>query len=819
MTMGNEDKKISELPALETVSGDELLVVAKGGGNGSVTMGQIVAKARQGLVAQVPGKGLSTNDFTDVLKAKLDSLKNYDDAALRAAVKALEGQLDTILGDGASAAIDTFNEIEAFLTGITDTQTLTGLLAELKSAITGETDTKLEGKVDKVSGKGLSANDYSDAEKGKLAGLPTGAELETALAAKLDKAVWDGEHAQFNIVGYYSVNTGKTGTAYTWRRTPLIVLNRNAPIVFRNLVLNSDAGIVFFDADRRFISGMGVDSGLNDSQQIAVADFPEGAVYVGLSTFVSGSGDNHNASYSNGETVESREGAIAERIIADRETENAQFGLSGYWYSNGKVAATSLYRRTGLIPVSRDYDIVAQCWGAVNVMALVLFDASGAMISTVPCNTTVATAEKTVTVAAADIPEAAAFFAASTEASRVSQSHWSNGPTREAREGAVSDAAAAVYAEAQRAVFDHIYAAYGVTKDPATGLYSLNGLTDITEAEMLAIYVDMQRAPGNVIAGANRGNLRTNLWVATGISASDNEITVRGMFDGWGRAEVLNIYNGYTANYTTKISGGAAFRHCSKLKKILGVFRLFTHGSCSVAPFQGCAALEELSLTELKYSVSFADSPLLSLASLEYLVANAANTGPITVTVHPDVYAKLTNTDGLEDYLPANMVKTQRAASTSPNCSYADGVWTIQRQNRDTYLSLSSDAVTAGRPYAMSMNVDGMAEGEEWQFYLNGGTASGVYFKMKQGACSGVLYPKSSTSDYASIDDVSREGVDMSLTTPITVTDIMVVPGETAAPKWAPHPDEIEDAELRERVKWANLVYVAAAKQITFASV
>ena len=117
------------------------------------------------------------------------------------------------------------------------------------------------------------------------------------------------------------------------------------------------------------------------------------------------------------------------------------------------------------------------------------------------------------------------------------------------------------------------------------------------------------------------------------------------------------------------------------------------------------------------------------------------------------------------------------------------------------------------------MNVDGMAEGEEWHFYLNGGIASGSYFKMKQGACSGVLYPKSSYSDHVIFDDVNRNYVDMSLTTPITVTDIMIVPGETAAPKWAPHPDEIEDAELRERVKWANLVYVAAAKNISFASV
>lgn len=816
--MAEQDKKISELPALETVSGDELLVVAKGGGNGSVTTGQIVAKARQGLVAQVPGKGLSTNDFTDVLKAKLDSLKNYDDAALRAAVDALEGQLDTILGDGASAAIDTFNEIEAFLTGITDTQTLTGLLAELKSTITGETDTKLEGKVDKVSGKGLSTNDYSDAEKGKLAGLPTGAELETALAAKLDKAVWDGEHAQFGIVGYYSVNTGKTGTAYTWRRTPLIVLNRNAPIVFRNLVLNSDAGIVFFDADRRFISGMGADSGVTASQQIAVADFPEDAVYVGLCTFVNTMGDNHNASYSNGETVESREGAIAERIVADREKENAQFGIVGYINDIGADVESPNFHRTGLIPINHGYDIAVRAFGYKSTAALTLYDVKGAALSVVIHGSGAILEEKVVTLAAADIPEGAVYFACCTRNDRLADSHWSNGPTREAREGAVSDAAAAVYAEAQRAVFDQIYAAYGVTKDPATGLYSLNGLTDITEAEMLAIYTDMQRAPSNVIAGANRGNLRTNLWVATGISASDNEIKARGLFDGWGRAEVLNVSDRSDSNFTTKISGIAVFKACRRLKKILGVFRLFTQEACSKEPFSGCAALEELSLAELKYSVSFADSPLLSLASLEYLVANAANTDPITVTVHPTVYARLTDTDGLEDYLPANMAKTQRAArSMSSNCEYANKVWTIHKEDRDTFLSLYGDTLTAGRKYAISANVDNMEAGKLWTFMISGDNSDASHIlSLAQGTCSTVFQPK---KPYVMLDDAYRSVASFTDTTPITVTDIMVVPGEAVAPKWAPHPDEIEDAELRERVRWANLVYVAAAKQITFASV
>jgi len=62
--------------------------------------------------------------------------------------------------------------------------------------------------------------------------------------------------------------------------------------------------------------------------------------------------------------------------------------------------------------------------------------------------------------------------------------------------------------------------------------------------------------------------------------------------------------------------------------------------------FNGCTALITAPIKNLKVSFSFGSSPLLSLASLQYLVTNRANgTTPITITVHADVFAKLTSTD------------------------------------------------------------------------------------------------------------------------------------------------------------------------------
>lgn len=49
----------------------------------------------------------------------------------------------------------------------------------------------LGNKVDKVSGKGLSTNDYTTAEKNKLAGIATGANktiVDSALSATFNKS-------------------------------------------------------------------------------------------------------------------------------------------------------------------------------------------------------------------------------------------------------------------------------------------------------------------------------------------------------------------------------------------------------------------------------------------------------------------------------------------------------------------------------------------------------------------------------------------------------------------------------------------------------
>lgn len=76
--------KISQFPLIESVDGSEQLAIVKDGANGKMKTSAIIAKAKEGLVPQVTGKGLSTNDYTNADKTKLDALptKTELDASL-----------------------------------------------------------------------------------------------------------------------------------------------------------------------------------------------------------------------------------------------------------------------------------------------------------------------------------------------------------------------------------------------------------------------------------------------------------------------------------------------------------------------------------------------------------------------------------------------------------------------------------------------------------------------------------------------------------------------------------------------------------------
>lgn len=117
-------------------------------------------------------KGLISQDDLTQIQTKLNQVATSENlTALQNKVAALEALIES----DSDGAINKFNEIVAFLAGITDDATLNGKLADIATQIADakkagtDAQAALADKVDKVAGKGLSTNDYTTAEKNAVA--------------------------------------------------------------------------------------------------------------------------------------------------------------------------------------------------------------------------------------------------------------------------------------------------------------------------------------------------------------------------------------------------------------------------------------------------------------------------------------------------------------------------------------------------------------------------------------------------------------------------------------------------------------------------
>lgn len=91
-------------------------------------------------VDKVSGKQLSTEDFTTALKNKLNGLSNYDDASITGTLNKLRSDFDALVNGDTTAAIKSFNDVVAFLEGLTDNEDLEGILASIEQQIAGKQD-------------------------------------------------------------------------------------------------------------------------------------------------------------------------------------------------------------------------------------------------------------------------------------------------------------------------------------------------------------------------------------------------------------------------------------------------------------------------------------------------------------------------------------------------------------------------------------------------------------------------------------------------------------------------------------------------------
>lgn len=167
--------------------------------------------------------------------------------------------------------------------------------------------------------------------------------------------------------------------------------------------------------------------------------------------------------------------------------------------------------------------------------------------------------------------------------------------------------------------------------DEESQLGSLNGITDLSYGDM-AVILEAGRLRNADAESfyANNARLRTNLEPVYGWNMCNLTHTC------WNctSLEVFNAYRCIIATY--------AFAHCNNLHTIIGT--IYNNGGSLTNAFSSCGKLKSLCMKLVAKATSFSlsDSPLIDLASFQYMIANAENTSPITITVHADVYAKLT---------------------------------------------------------------------------------------------------------------------------------------------------------------------------------
>lgn len=363
--------------------------------------------------------------------------------------------------------------------------------------------------------------------------------------------------------------------------------------------------------------------------------------------------------------------------------------------------------------------------------------------------------------------------------------------------------------------------ACGVVYNAKTGYFSHNGIDDLAAAEvsdMLAhvneIFLPGARSLQNLKA-------RTNIVTASGISnawAADL-VNLDGVCAYNTKIEILKIGD-VQVDKTSRLF--CLCRYSTNLRKVIGELNMISVET-TYSPFTGSAKLEDITLKALKISISFADCPLLSLASLQYLVNNAANTNAITVTVHPTVYAKLTDTSAeLQPYLPENLLVDDLVGDTSHIVKISNGV---QVTGGNSYFRLATkpDLVKGGQgKMTISCDVEGLQEGESIIYRLgsrNLDKGRPIWNITSNGRAvfsfNANLYEDSTNPRNACLffdTDKSYTGSGLKL------TNFKLSYGEHETLPYTPPLSSMTDAALKEKAEWLSLMQIAEAKQITFAT-
>lgn len=119
-------------------------------------------------------------------------------------------------------------------------------------------------------------------------------------------------------------------------------------------------------------------------------------------------------------------------------------------------------------------------------------------------------------------------------------------------------------------------------------------------------------------------------------------------FQGCQRLRRLKLVPAGTQKEITLRGFGAMFHRCDRLEEVEGVLNI-SGAPKAWSTFFDCGSLREVRVKGLNQDIDLHYSPNLSLASIRYMVDNAADTGEaVALTVHQEVFDKLTDESNAE---------------------------------------------------------------------------------------------------------------------------------------------------------------------------
>lgn len=188
---------------------------------------------------------------------------------------------------------------------------------------------------------------------------------------------------------------------------------------------------------------------------------------------------------------------------------------------------------------------------------------------------------------------------------------------------------------------------YG-TYNEETDLFELNGITDIGWDEALRIHAYCSGWHKNVANEQVVGKLSDKINIRTAYpifyAGGNPTLSLSALAHSNSKIEAIRLAHDNTPDKIVT-SLRYAFYGCTKLKHIYGTIILLNATSITVNnAFTNCRELVTVYIKGLNASLNLNNCSKLSLDSLQFMIDNAANTTDITITVHPDVYAKLIDT-------------------------------------------------------------------------------------------------------------------------------------------------------------------------------